>query len=109
MGIEEYLDNVKGMIDDLKAMTADLGLANTGDEYKIISELFTYKFLNDKLVHEFENRQNKDESYQDFIKGEVRYASLAKLFPDKAEEAYKINEEDAKRRLDTYKRMAGKA
>ena len=46
------------------------------------------------------------ESYQDFIKGEVRYASLAKLFPAKAEEAYKINEEDAKRRLETYKKMA---
>ncbi|MBR1443763.1 MAG: N-6 DNA methylase [Firmicutes bacterium] len=67
MGIEEYLDNVKGMIDDLKAMTADLGLANTGDEYKIISELFTYKFLNDKLVYEFENRQDKEESFQNFI------------------------------------------
>ena len=40
------------------------------------------------------------ESYQDFIRGEVRYASLAKLFPAKAEEAYKINEEDAKRRLE---------
>ena len=36
----------------------------------------------------------------------MRYASLAKLFPAKAEEAYKINEEDAKRRLETYKRMA---
>ena len=46
------------------------------------------------------------ESYQDFIKGEVRYASLAKLFPGKAEEAYKINEEDAKRRLATYKKLA---
>ena len=65
MGIEEYLDNVKGMIDDLKAMTADLGLANTGDEYKIISELFTYKFLNDKfiyrrmVVHLMKNRQKE--------------------------------------------------
>ena len=46
------------------------------------------------------------ESYQDFIKGEVRYASLAKLFPGKAEEAYRINEEDARRRLDNYKKMA---
>ena len=46
------------------------------------------------------------ESYQDFIKGEVRYASLAKLFPAKAEEAFKINEEDAKRRLATYKKLA---
>ncbi len=46
------------------------------------------------------------ESYQDFIKGEVRYASLAKLFPATAEEAYKVNEEDAKRRLENYKKMA---
>ena len=46
------------------------------------------------------------ENYQDFIRGEVRYASLAKLFPAKAEEAYKINEEDAKRRLETYKKLA---
>ena len=67
MGYEEYLDNVKQMIDDLKAMTADLGLANTGDEYKIISELFTYKFLNDKLVYEFENRKDKSESFEDFV------------------------------------------
>lgn len=67
MGYEEYLDKVKQMIDDLKAMTADLGLANTGDEYKIISELFTYKFLNDKLLYSFENRKDKTESFDDFI------------------------------------------
>ncbi len=46
------------------------------------------------------------ESYQDFIKSEVRYASLAKLFPGKAEEAFAINESDAMRRLETYKKMA---
>lgn len=67
MGYEEYLDNVKRMIDDLKAMTADLGLANTGDEYKIISELFTYKFLNDKLINDFDNRDDKTESFEDFV------------------------------------------
>lgn len=67
MGYEEYLDKVKQMIDDLKAMTADLGLANTGDEYKIISELFTYKFLNDKLLYSFEKREDKEESFDDFI------------------------------------------
>lgn len=67
MGYEEYLDSVKRMIDDLKAMTADLGLANTGDEYKIISELFTYKFLNDKLLQEFEKREDKRETFSDFV------------------------------------------
>lgn len=67
MGYEEYLDKVKQMIDDLKAMTADLGLANTGDEYKIISELFTYKFLNDKLLYNFEHREDIEDSFDDFI------------------------------------------
>ena len=67
MGYEEYLDKVKRMIDDLKAMTADLGLANTGDEYKIISELFTYKFLNDKLLYNFEHREDIEDSFDDFI------------------------------------------
>lgn len=67
MGYEEYLSNIKKMIDDLKAMTADLGLANTGDEYKIISELFTYKFLNDKLLYSYKNREDKSESFDEFI------------------------------------------
>lgn len=67
MGYEEYLNSIKKMIDDLKAMTADLGLANTGDEYKVISELFTYKFLNDKLLYSYENRDDKSESFDEYI------------------------------------------
>lgn len=67
MSIEEYLNQIKKMIDDLKAMSANLGLANTGDEYKIISELFTYKFLNDKLLYEFEKREDKEETFEDFV------------------------------------------
>ncbi|MGV3115912.1 HsdM family class I SAM-dependent methyltransferase [Clostridium baratii] len=67
MGLQEFLDKIKSMIDELKAMSSDLGLANTGDEYKIIAELFTYKFLNDKLVYDFENRDDKEESFEDFV------------------------------------------
>lgn len=67
MSLQEFLDKIKSMIDELKAMSSDLGLANTGDEYKIISELFTYKFLNDKLVYDFENREDKEESFEDFV------------------------------------------
>ena len=63
----EYLDNVKKMIDDLKAMTADLGLGNAPEEYNIITVLFTYKFLNDKLLHSFENREDKSETFEDFV------------------------------------------
>jgi type I restriction enzyme M protein len=67
MSIEEYLNQIKKMIDDLKAMSANLGLANTGDEYKIISELFTYKFLNDKLLYEFNKREDENETFEDFV------------------------------------------
>ena len=46
--------------------------------------------------------------FQDFLKGEVRFASLYKLFPDSAEELLQKTEEFAKVRLNTYKRLAGK-
>ena len=47
------------------------------------------------------------ESYQDFLKGEVRYTSLAKLFPTVAEKLFEHSEEDAKLRRENYKKMAG--
>ena len=45
-------------------------------------------------------------SFRDFILGEVRYASLAKAFPDKAEELFAKTENDAMERLESYKRLA---
>ncbi len=44
--------------------------------------------------------------FNEFIKGEVRYASLAKAFPDVAEELFNKCAEDAKRRLAGYKKLA---
>ena len=46
--------------------------------------------------------------FQDFLKGEVRFASLYKMFPDRAAELLEKTEEFAKLRLETYKRLAGK-
>ena len=46
--------------------------------------------------------------FQDFLKGEVRFASLLKLFPERAQELLDKTEEFAKVRLNTYKRLAGK-
>lgn len=67
MGFKEYLGEMFRMIDNLKAMSSSLGLSNTGDEYKIISELFTYKFLNDKLLYEFNNRDDLSETLEGFV------------------------------------------
>jgi len=46
--------------------------------------------------------------FQDFLKGEVRFASLYKLFPENAQELLDKTEEFAKIRLNTYKRLADK-
>ncbi|SCN21265.1 Pyruvate-flavodoxin oxidoreductase [Clostridium sp. N3C] len=45
-------------------------------------------------------------SFRDFILGEVRYASLAKAYPEEAEELFAKTEKDAMERLENYKRLA---
>lgn len=42
----------KQMIDNLKAVCVNKGLGNASSEYKIITEVFLYKFLNDKFLFE---------------------------------------------------------
>ena len=44
--------------------------------------------------------------FQDYLKGEVRFSSLAKAYPNEAGELFKITEQNAKWRLAGYKRMA---
>ena len=44
--------------------------------------------------------------FQDFLKGEVRFASLAKLYPDTAGELLAKTEEFAKIRYNTYKKLS---
>lgn len=46
--------------------------------------------------------------FREFLMGEVRYSALLKQFPDQAEALFEKTEHDAKERLATYKRLAGK-
>lgn len=48
----EFEKQTKTLIDDLKSVCANYGLGNDGNEFKIITQVFLYKFLNDKFVHE---------------------------------------------------------
>ncbi len=45
-------------------------------------------------------------SFRDFLMGEVRYNSLAKMNPEQAEQLFAKTEQDAKDRLATYQRLA---
>lgn len=46
------------------------------------------------------------ESFRDFIMGQVRYSSLARTFPDIAEELFVKAEDNARERYETYKTLA---
>ena len=48
------------------------------------------------------------ESFQEFLQGEVRYASLKKAFPEDADRLYAEAEEAAKERYESYKKMKNK-
>lgn len=47
-----FQTKTKELIDNLKAICASYGLGNDGNEFKIITQVFLYKFLNDKFAFE---------------------------------------------------------
>jgi len=49
---QKFEKETKELIDSLKSVCANYGLGNDGNEFKIITQVFLYKFLNDKFVHE---------------------------------------------------------
>lgn len=48
----EFQQKTKALIDNLKNICAHYGLGNDGNEFKIITQTFLYKFLNDKFAYE---------------------------------------------------------
>jgi type I restriction enzyme M protein len=52
MTSQEFKNKAIALIDDLKGVCANYGLGNDGNEFKIITQVFLYKFLNDKFAHE---------------------------------------------------------
>ncbi len=49
----------KQLIDRLKATCAQYGLGNDGNEYKIITEVFLYKYMNDMFGHEAKSANDR--------------------------------------------------
>ena len=58
------------------------------------------------LVGAIAHHEFKLAATEDFLMGEVRYTSLKKEFPGKADDLFKAAEEKAKWRLKNYKRLA---
>ena len=63
------------LIDDLKATCQSFGLGNDGNEYKIITQVFLYKFLNDKFGYEVKQESERLKNAEHW---EFEYASMSK-------------------------------
>lgn len=48
----EFREKTKNLIDSLKSICATNGLGNSTGEFEIITQVFLYKFLNDKFAYE---------------------------------------------------------
>jgi len=78
------------LIDNLKGICARFGLGNDGNEFKIITQVFLYKFMNDKFgyeVKQIDQRLKKAENWEVEIGkySDKEYERLlAKMSPDSA-------------------------
>ena len=83
-----FIAQTKSLIDNLKAVCANYGLGNDGNEFKIITQVFLYKFMNDKFKYEAKKRNKtvaKAENFQQAIEtmtADDYYFLLAKIGPD---------------------------
>lgn len=82
------------LIDQLKSTCQNYGLGNDGNEFKIITQVFLFKFLNDKFGYEakkiskrLNNAKKWDEEYAKFTESEILdlldrlSADVPKLYP----------------------------
>ena len=83
MNTVEITQQTKAMIDGLKAVCTNFGLGNAASEYKIITEVFLYKLLNDKFIYEM---KKVNPAYADLTDTEVEQR-LSALSEDEYEMA----------------------
>ena len=71
-------------------------------------QLYRYNpaLIGEKNPFTLDYKKEPNGNFRDYLMGEVRYASLAKAFPEEAEKLFAKTEKDAMDRLERYKKMA---
>ncbi|MCX6317292.1 MAG: class I SAM-dependent DNA methyltransferase [Bacteroidetes bacterium] len=83
-----FIAQTKSLIVNLKAVCANYGLGNDGNEFKIITQVFLYKFMNDKFRYEAKRKNKtlpKTDNFQQAIekmKADDYSFLLAKIGPN---------------------------
>ena len=87
---QAFTTQTKQLIDSLKGVCASYGLGNTGDEFKIITQTFLYKFMNDKFAYEVKQIDPKLAKSDNWVQAVAAYSDkqydmlLLRLSPDSA-------------------------
>jgi len=95
MVIQDFKVQTIGLIDNLKGICARFGLGNDGNEFKIITQVFLYKFMNDKFGYEVKQIDQRLKNAENWEEEIGKYSDkeydrlLAKMSPDSA----KLNRE----------------
>lgn len=63
----QYSSLVKQLVDDLKGVFTSAGLGGEAGEYKLLTQSFLYKFINDKFLYEAK-KFNSNNSYENIMK-----------------------------------------
>ena len=90
MVTQDFTAQTKELIDNLKGVCTSYGLGNDGNEFKIITQVFLYKFMNDKFGYEVKQLEPKLAKADSWEKEIAKYSDkqyemlLLKMNPDSA-------------------------
>jgi len=90
MVTQDFTAKTKALIDNLKGVCTSYGLGNDGNEFKIITQVFLYKFMNDKFGHEVKQLEPKLKEAASWEKEIAKYSDkqyemlLLRMNPDSA-------------------------
>lgn len=90
MVTQDFTAQTKELIDNLKGVCTSYGLGNDGNEFKIITQVFLYKFMNDKFGYEVKQLEPKLATAESWEKEIVQYSDkqyemlLLRMNPDSA-------------------------
>ena len=90
MVTQDFTAQTKELIDNLKGVCTSYGLGNDGNEFKIITQVFLYKFMNDKFGYEVKLIDTKLKNAENWEQVIATYTDkqydmlLLKMNPDSA-------------------------
>jgi type I restriction enzyme M protein len=90
MVTQDFTAQTKELIDNLKGVCTSYGLGNDGNEFKIITQVFLYKFMNDKFGYEVKQLEPKVATAESWEKEIAQYSDqqyemlLLRMNPDSA-------------------------